>query len=154
SGQISKGDAGPDGSFTLNDLTPGARYVLYADTLAGGAFAVPRAIVLPGPEEYFNGATEGPDAAIDNRCSWTTLDVPPTAPVTADITFGKYAGAPTLMVSPDNFIPTDMTPDGSVVVGGVDTNAPVVRWDLGTGFFVNLGGTMSGQAAISDDGST
>ena len=29
SGQVSKGRAGPDGSFELNDLTPGARYVIY-----------------------------------------------------------------------------------------------------------------------------
>ena len=36
SGQVSKGEAGPDGSFVLNDLTPGARYVIYIDNLLVG----------------------------------------------------------------------------------------------------------------------
>jgi hypothetical protein len=58
SGQVSKGNAGPDGSFVMNGLTPGASYLLYIDRLMNGAFSVPVPIVLPGPEEYFNGPME------------------------------------------------------------------------------------------------
>ena len=43
SGQVSKGNAGPDGSFVMNGLTPGASYVLYIDQLMNGAFCGPRA---------------------------------------------------------------------------------------------------------------
>jgi uncharacterized membrane protein len=152
SGQVSKGFAGPDGSFALNDLTPGARYVVYADNLLIGAFSVPRTLVLPGPEEFFNGAMEGADSAIDHACAWTTVEVTSASPVTADIRFQKYAGAPTFLVSPANMVPTDMTPDGSVVVGAYDTDLPAVRWYLGTGYFEELGGTMRGMVSISDDG--
>lgn len=153
SGQVSKGEAGPDGSYILNDLTPGARYVLYVDQLEVGAFSVPTILVLPGPEEYYNGAMEGGDASSDDRCSWTTVEAQAGAPVTADITFGKYAGAPTLMMAPAVTTPTDISADGSIVVGGFGDHEPVFRWDLNTGAFDNIDGEFVSSAGISDDGS-
>jgi uncharacterized membrane protein len=148
SGQITKGDAGPDGSFVLNGLTPGARYAIYVDNLLVGAYAVPRQVVLPGPEEYFNGRMESGDSAQDNRCAWTTVVAQPGAPVTANITFNKYAGSPTFITAPATSTPSDITPDGSIVVGGL--GGPVFRWDLNADIFENIGGLGSGT--ISDDG--
>lgn len=158
SGQISKGDAGPDGTFTFNDLTPGASYVLYVDNLLNGAFAVPPMIVLPGPEEYFNGEMESADGSTDNRCSWTTVQVRPGAPVTANITFDRFPGAPEFIQPTPRApgIPTDVTPDGSVVVGFIDGSDPAhpgggFRWDLNSGAFEDIGGAVT-KARISDDG--
>ena len=151
-GQVSKGQAGPDGSYILNDLTPGARYVIYVDNLEAGAWAVPQQLTLPGPEEFYNGATEGTDADLDNRCSWTDIEVTAGSPATADIKFQRYAGAPTLLLSPDLMSPTDITPDGSIVVGGYANYDQVVRWNLNTGAFEPLGGRMDGEVAISNDG--
>jgi uncharacterized membrane protein len=148
SGQVSKAQAGPDGSFILNDLTPGARYVIYTDNLLVGAFSVPRQVVLPGPEEYYNGGMESGDAASDDPCEWVTMAAQPGAPVLANITFGRYAGAPTFLTAPAISTPSDITPDGSIVVGGL--GGPVFRWDLNTDTFENIGG--SGSGAISDDG--
>ena len=148
SGQVSKGEAGPDGSFELNGLTPGAHYVVYTDGLLIGSFSVPRPIVLPGVEEYWNGGMESGDAALDDHCAWTTVTAQPGAPVTADITFNKYEGAPTLITAYFLGAPTDITPDGSVVVGGL--GGPVFRWDVETGAAENIGGM--GSASISDDG--
>ncbi len=148
SGQISKGGDGPDGSFELNGLTPGARYAMYVDNLLVGAFSVPRQVVLPGPEEYFNGEMESGDSAKDDRCAWTTIVATPGAPVTANITFNRYIGAPELITAPAVCGPTDITPDGSIVVGSL--GGDVFRWDLNSGDFEDIGGIS--PAGISDDG--
>jgi len=158
SGQLSKGQAGPDGTFAINNLAPNASYVLYVDNLVVGSFAVPPMIVLPGPEEYFNGATESGDGSTDNRCSWTTVKVAAGAPVTANITFNRVSGAPEfLQPSPRQpGVPTDVTPDGSVVVGFQSSSDPAhpgtaFRWDLNGGTFEDIGGAVT-KARISDDG--
>src|SRR6185436_4550747 len=52
------------------------------------------------------------------------------------------------LTAPAISIPSDITPDGSIVVGGL--GGPVFRWDLNTDTFENIGGLGSG--AISDDG--
>jgi uncharacterized membrane protein len=152
SGQVSKGQAGPDGSFTLNGLTPGASYVIYVDNLLNGAFAVPRLVMLPGPEEYFNAATESGDGSRDNRCGFTTVKVAAGTPVTANIKFNHLPGAPTFTQGVEIGIATDITPDGSIVVGGFYNDGPIFRWDLNAGTLENLGGIMTSPPSISDDG--
>ncbi len=150
SGQVSKGQAGQDGSFELNGLTPGAQYVLYTDNLVQGGFNIPRLVVLPGPEEYYNGVLESGDGEEDDRCAWTTVTVAAAAPATADIAFNKVKGAPVITMLPPPSLPTDMTPDGRVIVGNVGSQ--VFRWTVEEGV-VLLGGEMNaGSASISDDG--
>jgi hypothetical protein len=151
SGQVSKGQAGPDGSFELNGLTPGAQYVVYVDNLVQGGFSIPRLIVLPGPEEYYNGLSESGDGEEDDRCQWTTIATAAGAPVTADISFNKVKGAPVITMLPIvPAVPTDMTPDGGVIVGA--TGSQVFRWTEADGV-VLLGGEMNaGTPSISDDG--
>ena len=75
-----KGEAGPDGSFVMNGLTPGASYVLYVDQLMNGGFSVPRPIVLPGPEEYWNGPMESGNGLTDDRCAWSPVPAPAGSP--------------------------------------------------------------------------
>ena len=65
-----------------------------------------------------------------------------------NITFNRYAGAPELITAPMISYPTDITPDGSIVVGGL--GGPVFRWDLNADNFEIIGGAGSGS--ISDDG--
>jgi uncharacterized membrane protein len=156
SGQISKGGAGPDGSFELRGLTPGASYLVYVDELLAGGFSVPRLAVLPGPEEYYNGAHESGDGTIDDRCAYTPVSAPAGSPVTVNISFNSYPGAPTLITAPTQSfqtVPTDITPDGGIVVGGEGLiNVPVFRWDVNANTIETLGGTFTGSVSISDDG--
>lgn len=152
SGQLSKGFAGPDGTFVLRGLTPGASYVIYVDNLISGAFAVPRLLALPGPEEYYNGVMESGNGETDDRCAYTPVAAAAGVETTANISFNKVKGAPTIQfIEAAGIIPTDITPDGSVVVGAIGSSS-VFRWSEADGF-QNVGGFPSGQPAISDDGS-
>lgn len=151
-GQVSKGQEGPDGSFKLTGLTPGASYVIYVDSLLNGAFRVPVPIVLPGLEEYWNAA-EGGDATTDDRCAWTPIEAVAGAPKTVNITFNHYPGAPSFILGVDTGTPYDITPDGSIVVGRSASTNQVFRWHPDTGDYELLGGeAMTGTVSISDDG--
>ena len=153
SGFSSKGQVGPDGSFELNGLTPGASYVVYLDNLMSGAYSyAPRLLTLPGPEEYCNGALESGDGRNDDRCAWSAVTASAGAPVTADITFNRVKGAPALTWLPGGHTGNDMTPDGSKVVGVVGEQYFVMDVDAGT--IQNIGGyaPVGGNVSISDDG--
>ena len=152
SGQVTKGQVGPDGSFELNGLTPGAEYVLYVDNLVRGGFNIPSLIVLPGPEEYYNGVNESGDGEDDDRCAWTTVTAALGAPATVDMAFNKVKGAPVLTTLGVNIVPTDMTADGSTIVG--QFGSQVFRWTEAGGVEC-IGGDISGGGlpAVSDDGS-
>jgi uncharacterized membrane protein len=151
SGQITKGQVGPDGSYELNGLTPGADYVLYVDNLLSGAYSVPRILVLPGAEEYYNGAAESGDGLTDDRCAHTPIHVVAGAPVTADLVFNKVKGAPEFLPLPAVGIPSDITPDGGIVVGSAGRTA--FKWTLADNAFTLIGGEgTGGSPAISDDG--
>lgn len=56
------------GRFTLTNLTPGATYKLFVDTVTAqaGRFSNPIVQPLPGPEEYWNGALESSDGDLDD----------------------------------------------------------------------------------------
>lgn len=152
SGQVSKGQAGADGSFEMHGLTPGAQYVLYVDNARNGSFSVPRLLVLPGPEEYYNGAGENGNGESDNRCVYTTLTAQAGAATVANIVLNRVKGAPEFIPQPTTGTPTDITPDGGIVVGTAGPNAWV--WNLADNTVTNIGGfATGGQASISDDGS-
>jgi hypothetical protein len=111
SGDYSQGLAGPDGSYAFHGLTPGASYVVYVDGILRGAFSTPVPTVLPGPEEYWNGANESWDATKDDRCAWQTITPAAGHPATADIVFNRVKDGP-------EFIPIDLPNSGISELSG------------------------------------
>ncbi|NND44078.1 MAG: hypothetical protein HKN58_02055 [Xanthomonadales bacterium] len=94
------------GRFTLNNLTPGADYVLFVDQVTAnpGRFSNPILSPLPGPEEYWNADEDNsnpPDAPLD-----ATLIVPVAgSPATGmDIIFNQPGQGEPLPVGDDGFV--------------------------------------------------
>jgi hypothetical protein len=150
SGSLTRGTSGPDGTFEMHGLTPGATYVVYADNLRSGAFPYPRLVVLPGPEEYYNGEGESEDGRKDIRCKWTLLTA--GTDQTADIRLNKVNGAPELTVLPVAGTPNGMTPDGRTVVGRLPSGQ-VYTWSEEDGtVLIPASEMLAGNPGISDDG--
>ena len=138
SGDLSQGQAGPDGYYAFNGLTPGAQYALYLDGILAGAFSTPIQTVLPGPEEYYNTA-ESNDGLTDPRCQVTPIAGSVSSPRVADMEFNRVKGAPTFIPVPlPDSNTTGISGDGSVAVGGSANG--VWRWTSATGVFEDIGG--------------
>ncbi|MGH9373753.1 MAG: hypothetical protein ACRD15_19710, partial [Vicinamibacterales bacterium] len=73
---IGYGQASPFvGVYTIRGLTPGRRYAVYVDQILAGGFSTPPLNPLPGPEEFYNGASESNDRDTDNPASFTAVPV-------------------------------------------------------------------------------
>jgi hypothetical protein len=92
SGAFSQGMVGPDGRFHFHGLKPGDEYVVYVDAIVAGGFSTPRPVPFPGPEEYWNGASENADPDVDPICAFETISATPGSPFRADVimNFGLF----------------------------------------------------------------
>jgi hypothetical protein len=93
SGDSTQGLLGPDGSFVMTGLVPGASYLVYIDQIADGGFSTPKATLL-GPEEYWN-AGESADATVDDACASTPISVAAGQTMQIQIAMNGIARAPT-----------------------------------------------------------
>ena len=153
SGDYSQGDAGPDGSYTFNGLTPGASYSLYVDGIWAGAFSTPFRTVLPGPEEYFNGTLESGNGITDDRCAASAIPVSAGSPYVADVTFNRVKGAPVFRpIELPNSSVADVSGDGGVVVG--TWAGGLFRWTPEGDYELIGGSPYSPSPGISEDGQT
>ncbi len=115
SGNLSQGEYGPDGRFTINGLTPGAEYVVYVDQIFFGGFSTPPSS-LPTFPEYWNGADESGDATSDDPCAWSTVTAEAGSNSDTSIAFNGIEGAPQFVLIP---VPaaTDVDKNGDVITG-------------------------------------
>jgi len=124
SGDYTQGALGSDGRYRLNGLTPGADYVLFIEGILAGGFSTPYGI-LPGPEEYWNGADESGDATLDASCAYQTIQPAPGSPFAANIAFNANPDAPQFTPLTEPWlIVTDLSQQGDEMVGGV-MGAPI-----------------------------
>ena len=93
------------GRYTLRGLTPGAQYAVFVDEILAGDFSTPPLTPLPGPEEFFNGASESTNRATDSPSAFT-----PVAAV-AGVTVG---GVDILLNAPVPGDPLAVGDDGSM----------------------------------------
>lgn len=100
------------GTFTITGLTPGEQYALFIDdlgltTAAGGAFSTGALTPLPGPEEYWNGASESSNPAVDDPLMFEAISGSAGETV---------AGVDVIVNEPQPGQPLDVGDDGSVLL--------------------------------------
>ena len=91
------------GVYTLNNLTPGAEYVVFVDRVTAnpGRFSNPILVPLPGPEEYWNAdedSSNPPDDPLDSTSIFPAAGVPVTG---TDIVFNQPGPGDPLPVGDD-----------------------------------------------------
>ncbi len=87
-GNMTQGLMGPDGSFTINGLTPGARYAVYLETIKAGGYPT-RPTSLVSTSEYWN-ENESANPAEDDVCAITPIVAQAGTASQADIYFNGY----------------------------------------------------------------
>jgi len=151
SGDYVRVEAGNDGSFTLNGLTPGARYALYTDGMrSAGSYPVDVPLYTPGPEEFFSGANESGDALTDSPCTSEPITATAGSAAKADITLNTVKGAPKFKPMVPNTVPMSMTADGKTIAGAI-YGVGTCRYSDDKGY-EQLGDTPSISPKISRDG--
>ncbi|HQR29779.1 MAG TPA: hypothetical protein PLL32_05165 [Anaeromyxobacteraceae bacterium] len=152
SGQWTQGQFGPDGSYTLNGLKPGARYVVYVDAIVAGGFPTPPMWFLPGSERFWNGSGKRDERQPFDPCAYQVIVPRAGRPVRADLVFERRKGAPVVQSLEYGAFVTGMTGDGKVAVGNYGLGGPAFRWTEKTGV-VSLGVTSTGETtSISRNG--
>ncbi|HVP67170.1 MAG TPA: hypothetical protein VMT17_07890 [Anaeromyxobacteraceae bacterium] len=152
SGQWTQGQFGPDGSFTLNGLRPGARYVVYLDAVVAGGFPTPPLWFLPGSERFYDGPRRGDDGWPFDPCAYQVITARAGSPVRADIAFERRKGAPVVLALDYGAGATGISGDGKTVVGNYGRGGPAFRWTEKAGIVslgVNTPGTIT---SISGNG--
>ena len=152
SGDYVRVATGNDGTFTINGLTPGARYALYTDMIVRGGFPTQQPLYLPEGEEFFNGANESGNGIIDNRCSMDPVTAVGGTSITADVVLNTVKGAPKFIpLAPTAFART-VSGDGTVIGGGINPGG-TFRWTQ-TGGYEVLDQTFGSDGSMSRDGLT
>src|SRR5271167_610950 len=148
-GQMTQGLLGPDGSYTLHGLKPGAHYVVYVDAILAGGFPTPPLWFLPGAERFWDGNKPNPAF---NPCQYTPITATRDRPTKANITFALTPGAPILHQLGYGAFVSALSGDGSVAVGGYNRGGPIFQWTAKQGVqSMNVAG-VGGVVSISPNG--
>jgi hypothetical protein len=130
-GDQTQGRIGPDGRFTLRNLTPGQDYLVYIEEIAAGGYpTTPQMLVSQG--EYWNEG-ESSDPATDRACNATPIRAQAGVTKTADITFNGYAQGVQFTPIVSAYL-TDLAKNGRSAAGVSELTAFI--WNQSKGFEV------------------
>jgi hypothetical protein len=157
-GEWTQGQFGPDGSFVLHGLRPGARYVVYVDALVAGGYSTPALWFLPGAERFYAGrGGHGHDRDDDvarrfDPCQYQIIRPRAGSAFTADIEFERVRGAPVLISFGYGTGGNGISGDGQTVVGNFGRGGPPFRWTEKTGLVPMDVATTGEVTTISRNG--
>jgi hypothetical protein len=149
-GAWTQGQFGPDGTYTLHGLKPGARYVVYVDAVVAGGFPTPPLWFLPGAERFYAGPRD-PSAPFD-PCAYQVITARAGKIVQADIAFERVKGAPVLFTLGYGSGATGVSGDGTKVVGNYGRYGPPFQWTEKTGVVPFDVATTGDTTSISHNG--
>jgi hypothetical protein len=147
SGDQTQGKIGPDGRFTINNLTPGEQYVVYMDEItAGGYPTTPQRLVSEA--EYWN-VNEGSDPSTDLACDATPITAEAGVSKNADLYFNGYPNGIEFRPIVAAFL-TDLAKNGRSSMGVAGTTGFV--WNENYGFKVLPANIKVGNPSMTRNG--
>ena len=152
SGDYVRVAASDDGTFTINGLTPGARYALYIDTIVAGGFPTAKPLFMPEGEEFYNGSNESGNGLIDDRCQMSPIVATAGSMIPADITLNSVPGAPKFTPMTVGISPHSLTNDGKVISGSINGGG-AFRWTEEEGYLALNSTVGATSSKMSRDGS-
>ena len=147
SGDQTQGQLGPDGRFTLRNLTPDAQYQVYIEEIVAGGYPTTPMRLL-SEQEYWNAA-EGTDPATDLACDATSITAEAGVTQTADIYLNGYQQGVQFTPIVEAFL-TDLSKDGRKSAGVANTTA--FLWDVDKGFTVLPSGLLANNGSMTRNG--
>ncbi|WP_295802636.1 hypothetical protein [uncultured Microbulbifer sp.] len=123
SGNLTQGKVGPDGSFTINGLQPGARYVLYTDTIKAGGYPTSPTSIVSEAEYWNDGESTNPGE--DRACNFTPITVQAGETKQTDMYFNGYHDGIQYTPLVQAFV-TDLAKNGKKAFGTVGNGIPFV----------------------------
>ena len=151
SGDQTQGLLGPDGRFRINNLKPGAQYVLYTEAITAGGYPTTPTMLISSAE-YWN-AGESSNPASDSPCDRTAITAEAGVTKTANFYFNGHTDGVQYSFLTSGYL-TSLSTDGQRAGGMVGEATPLI-WDAQTGVSVppaELELMASGNGTISHDG--
>jgi hypothetical protein len=146
-GDQTQGRVGPDGRFTIRNLTPGQDYAVYIEEiLAGGYPTAPNMLV--SESEYWD-ANESRNPGSDKPCNMTKIRAKAATAKHADITFNGYLHGVQFTPIVAAYL-TDLSKDGRKAAGIFEQTA--FLWDEETGFEVLPPDLVANNSSMTRNG--
>ena len=147
-GDQTQGKIGPDGRFTINNLTPGEQYVVYIEQIAAGGYPTsPQSLISSA--EYWNSA-ESSNPGTDDACDATPIMAEAGVTKTADIYFNGYANGIEFRPIVTGAFLVDMAKNGRSAMGTAGS-IPFV-WNENYGFKLLAEDIRVGNGSMTRNG--
>lgn len=147
SGDQTQGRVGPDGRFRINNLKPGAKYILYTEEIVAGGYPT-QPTSLVSEAEYWN-TNEQAAAASDKACTSTPITAEAGVVKTANFYFNGYKDGVQYTPIVSAYL-SAMSKNGERAAGNVE-GIPFV-WDAKKGFLMSPEPALGFNASITRDG--
>ena len=146
-GDQTQGLVGPDGRYTIRNLTPGAEYVVYIEEIVAGGYPTEPTMLISQPE-YWNAA-ESSNPATDRPCNATRIRAEAGVAKKADITLNGYQQGVQFTPVVAAYL-TDLAKNGRSAAGVVGGTA--FMWNLSQGFDVLPPELVANNGAMTRNG--